>query len=71
MRDREHDIMMTETHLDRLTVDLQDILTWIVEHKEQRPVGGVFGDEILNSLLELSFREKLTLSKVVMLCDIR
>ena len=36
MRDREHDIMMTETRLDRLTVDLQDILTWVVEHKEQR-----------------------------------
>ena len=70
MRDHEHDIMMTETHLDRLTVDLQDILTWIVEYEEQRSVGGVFGDETLNSLLELSFREKLTLSKVVMLCDI-
>ena len=64
-------IMMTETHLDRLTVDLQDILTWIVEHEEQRSVGGVFGDEVLDSLLELSFREKLTFSKIVMLCDIR
>ena len=62
---------MTETHLDRLTVDLQDILTWIVEHEEQRSVGGVFGDETLNSLLELSFREKLALSEVIMLCDIR
>ena len=62
---------MTETHLDRLTVDLQYILTWIVEHEEQRSVGGVFGDEVLDSLLELSFREKLTLSKAVMLCDIR
>ena len=62
---------MTETHLDRLTVDLQDILTWIVEHEEQRSVGGVFGDEVLDSLLELSFREMLTLSKIVMLRDIR
>ena len=58
---------MTETHLDRLTVDLQYILTWIVEHEEQRSVGGVFGDETLDSLFELSFREKLALSKVVML----